>query len=59
MPNADTNGRIITQVIKEFISNHPMAHFVENFGTRDYLSMMSNSGVMVGNSSSGIIEAPS
>lgn len=59
MPNADTNGRIITQVIKEFISNHPMAHFVENFGTRDYLSMMANSGVMVGNSSSGIIEAPS
>ena len=59
MPNADTSGRIITQVIKEFISNHPSARFVENFGTRDYLSMMAHAGAMVGNSSSGIIEAPS
>lgn len=59
MPNADTSGRIIMQVIKDFISNHPSAHFVENFGTRDYLSMMSHAAIMVGNSSSGIIEAPS
>lgn len=59
MPNADTSGRIITQAIREFVSGHPSTRFVENLGTRDYLSMMAHAGVMVGNSSSGIIEAPS
>lgn len=59
MPNADTSGRIITHAIKEFVSNHPSARFIENLGTSDYLSMMAQAGVMVGNSSSGIIEAPS
>lgn len=59
MPNADTSGRVIAQAIKEFAGDHPSRCFVKNLGTRDYLSMMAYAGVMVGNSSSGIIEAPS
>lgn len=58
-PNADTHGRVITREIKEFVDNHPSARLINNLGTQDYLSMMSYAGVMVGNSSSGIIEAPS
>lgn len=58
-PNADTNGRVITHAITEFVGNHPSACLIDNLGTSDYLSMMSYAGAMVGNSSSGIIEAPS
>lgn len=58
-PNADTHGRAITRAITEFVDNHPLAGLIANFGTQDYLSMMSHSAVMVGNSSSGIIEASS
>lgn len=59
LPNADTHGRMIMLAIRKFIDNHPSACLIDNLGTQDYLSMMSHSGVMVGNSSSGIIEAPS
>jgi len=58
-PNADTGGRLIPQMIQDFVQTVPTACFVENLGTQDYLSMMSCAGAMVGNSSSGIIEAPS
>ena len=59
MPNADTGGRLIPRMIKEFVHTFPLARFVENLGTQDYLSMMFCAAAMVGNSSSGIIEAPS
>jgi UDP-hydrolysing UDP-N-acetyl-D-glucosamine 2-epimerase len=58
-PNADTHGRMIKQAIREFVGKHPTARLIDNLGTQDYLSMMSHSGLMAGNSSSGIIEAPS
>jgi len=58
-PNADTRGRIIDKEIKRFVDGHPSAHLVDNFGAHDYWSVMSLTGVMVGNSSSGLIEAPS
>jgi len=59
MPNADTHGRVIVHMIKDFVRNRPAAVYIENLGVRDYLSMMSCAAAMVGNSSSGIIEAPS
>ena len=59
MPNADTHWRIIADEIRKFVDAHSSARLVDNFGTRDYLSMMSFARVMVGNSSSGLIEAPS
>ena len=59
MPNADTNGRIIRRLIAEFVARHPRAHAVENFGTQGYFSLMAVAAAMVGNSSSGLIEAPS
>lgn len=57
MPNADTNGRIIRKLINEYIETHPDAHAVESLGTQGYFSTMALAKAMVGNSSSGIVEA--
>lgn len=59
LPNADTNGRIVIEQIKEYVCTHPAAQLVNNLGTQGYFSLMSQAVAMVGNSSSGIIEAAS
>lgn len=59
MPNADTAGRIVAQRIREFAKRHDQAFCVDNFGTQAYFSLMRIAAAMVGNSSSGIIEAAS
>jgi UDP-N-acetylglucosamine 2-epimerase (non-hydrolysing)/GDP/UDP-N,N'-diacetylbacillosamine 2-epimerase (hydrolysing) len=59
MPNADTRNDIIRQYIAEYVHAHPLAWSVENFGTQNYFGIMQFAAAMVGNSSSGIIEAPS
>jgi len=57
--NADTGGRIIRQKLTEFVAAHPAAWMLDNLGTRGYFSLMKVAAAMVGNSSSGLIEAPS
>jgi len=59
LPNADTNGRIIIRMLEAFVAAHPSAQLVANLGTQGYFSVMSLAAAMVGNSSSGLIEAPS
>ena len=59
LPNADTGGKTITRRVKEFTARHASARLVENLGTQDYFSFMSLAAAMVGNSSSGLVEAPS
>jgi UDP-hydrolysing UDP-N-acetyl-D-glucosamine 2-epimerase len=59
MPNADTGGRVIKHMIEEYVHTRSAAYVVDNLGTRGYFSMMAIASAMVGNSSSGIIEAPS
>jgi GDP/UDP-N,N'-diacetylbacillosamine 2-epimerase (hydrolysing) len=57
-PNSDAGGRRMIEVIKEF----EKFAFIKTFPSlprQEYLSLMKAAGVMVGNSSSGIIEAPS
>uniref|UniRef100_A0A7C2JWS8 UDP-N-acetylglucosamine 2-epimerase (Hydrolyzing) n=1 Tax=Schlesneria paludicola TaxID=360056 RepID=A0A7C2JWS8_9PLAN len=58
-PNADTSGRIIIQRIEQFVAAHPQAQVAVNLGTQGYFSAMRHAAAMVGNSSSGIIEAAS
>jgi GDP/UDP-N,N'-diacetylbacillosamine 2-epimerase (hydrolysing) len=59
MPNADAGGRIIRTMIKQYVSDHVMtATAFDSLGQVKYLSLMQHSSVIVGNSSSGIIEAP-
>ncbi len=59
MPNADTGGRIIRKLIDKFLSEHPDSKKAECLGTQGYFSAMALATAMVGNSSSGIVEAAS
>ena len=56
-PNADTGGRVIIDLIDGFVREHPSARAVPNLGVAGYFSLMRHARAMVGNSSSGLIEA--
>lgn len=58
-PNADTLGRTLIQRIEGFLETHPRARAVRSLGTQRYFSLLEHVAAMVGNSSSGILEAPS
>jgi len=58
-PNADTGGRRIIEVIKDYEQRYPFIKTFKSLPRREYLSLMKIASVMVGNSSSGIIDAPS
>lgn len=58
-PNADTSGRVIIREIEQFARTRPRVRVERNLGTVAYLSLMSHAAAMVGNSSSGIVEAAS
>jgi UDP-hydrolysing UDP-N-acetyl-D-glucosamine 2-epimerase len=58
-PNADTHGRVIIDAIREYTKSHANAAAVMNLGTDSYFSLMAYAAAMVGNSSSGIVEAAS
>lgn len=57
MPNADTMGSYVRQHLRAFIDQHPNAVGVESFGTIGYLSCMKYCRFMLGNTSSGFVEA--
>lgn len=58
--NADTDGRVINQLVDEYVAAHPdQAITFTSMGQRRYLSAMKYCAAVVGNSSSGIVEAPS
>ncbi len=59
LPNADTAGRTIIGAIRRFVAEHPRAWLVENLGTQAYFSLMRLAAAVVGNSSSGLLEAAS
>ncbi len=58
--NADTQGRLINQRIAEFCQDRPVDYrLYDNLGQQVYLSCLRHLDLMIGNSSSGLIEAPS
>lgn len=59
MPNADTGGLRLIQMIEEFVASHPNAHSFTSLGQKHYLSCIAQVDGVVGNSSSGLTEAPS
>ncbi|MDP8263020.1 MAG: UDP-N-acetylglucosamine 2-epimerase [Candidatus Ancaeobacter aquaticus] len=60
LPNADTEGRIILKRIEEYTKTRiKNTKIIESIGQLHYLSLLKYASIMVGNSSSGIIEAPS
>lgn len=60
MPNSDTDGRVIIKMIYDFVSKNPKQYkaFV-SLGQLRYLSALKHVDLVIGNSSSGLIEAPS
>jgi len=58
-PNADAGGREIRRLIETYVAAHPAARLVDSLGTPGYFALMGKAAAMVGNSSSGIIEAAS
>lgn len=59
MPNADTGGRAISERIRSYVDTHATARILDNLGTQAYFSLMRVARAMIGNSSSGLLEAPS
>ena len=49
----------IYKQIKNNVRNHDNFFFIKSMGSENYLSMISHVDLIIGNSSSGIIEAPS
>jgi GDP/UDP-N,N'-diacetylbacillosamine 2-epimerase (hydrolysing) len=59
-PNADTDGRIIIEMIDQYVSEHKdKAISFQSLGQIRYLSALQFVDAVVGNSSSGLLEAPS
>lgn len=58
-PNADTHGRSIARMIDEYVMTRPNARAYTSLGQLRYLSLLAQVDTVVGNSSSGIYEAPS
>lgn len=59
MPNADTAGSIIRKVLADNFSNSDRVFLVENLGAKGYFTAMKYCAFLLGNTSSGIIEAAS
>jgi GDP/UDP-N,N'-diacetylbacillosamine 2-epimerase (hydrolysing) len=59
MPNADTDGRVLFDMIRQFVATHPNARAYTSLGQLRYLSCIRHVDGVVGNSSSGLAEAPS
>ena len=58
-PNADTGGRVLIEQIERWVAtNKNRAKAFVSLGQQRYLSLMRQADVIVGNSSSGITEAP-
>lgn len=57
-PNADAGGREIIDYLNTY-GNHPFISIFKHIPRKEYLSLMSIASAIIGNSSSGIIEAPS
>ena len=59
LPNADTGGRALGVIVEEFVEARPNAFLFKSLGQRRYFSCLKHVDAVVGNSSSGLIEAPS
>jgi UDP-N-acetylglucosamine 2-epimerase (non-hydrolysing)/GDP/UDP-N,N'-diacetylbacillosamine 2-epimerase (hydrolysing) len=58
-PNADSGSRELIRRAEQFASKHRNSRVLVNLDHRTYLSLLRSAGVLVGNSSSGIIESTS
>jgi GDP/UDP-N,N'-diacetylbacillosamine 2-epimerase (hydrolysing) len=59
MPNADTDSRVITSMVEQYVAQHANARAYASLGQLRYLSCIAQVDGVVGNSSSGLLEVPS
>lgn len=60
LPNSDTDGRVIIQKIKDYVAkNSDKAFAITSLGKKRYYSALKYTTAVIGNSSSGLVEAPS
>ena len=57
--NSDTDGRIINSMIDDYVAKNDNTIAFKSMGQLNYLSALQFMDVVIGNSSSGLIEAPS
>lgn len=57
-PNADTDNRALTPMIQSFVAHHNNSAMFTSLGQLRYLSCLQHVDAVVGNSSSGLVEAP-
>lgn len=58
-PNADDGGRLIIPILEGYAKQYPnRVCAIPSLGQKRYLSAVKNAAVVIGNSSSGIIEVP-
>tara|TARA_B110000238_G_C16052584_1_gene406793 strand:- start:260 stop:1192 length:933 start_codon:yes stop_codon:yes gene_type:complete len=57
-PNADENSEDIIKKIKLFCKKNKNTYYKDSYGNELFLNLLKKCNLMIGNSSSGIIEAP-
>ena len=58
-PNADQDGRVIAQLVDDYVRRHQDRAIVfDSLGQVRYLSLLKHTNLVLGNSSSGLSEAP-
>jgi UDP-N-acetylglucosamine 2-epimerase (non-hydrolysing)/GDP/UDP-N,N'-diacetylbacillosamine 2-epimerase (hydrolysing) len=56
--NADNGGRAVNAILGEFVRDHQNTFLFDSLGAKRYLSLVKQASLVIGNSSSGIYEAP-
>lgn len=58
-PGVEQGSDSVLAAIRSFVAAHPNAVLVDHFGSRNYLAVMKSANAVIGNSSSGLVEAAS
>jgi UDP-hydrolysing UDP-N-acetyl-D-glucosamine 2-epimerase len=58
-PGVEQGSEIVLAAIRQFVKINPNTVLVDHFGSRNYLTVMNRAKLVVGNSSSGLVEAAS
>jgi GDP/UDP-N,N'-diacetylbacillosamine 2-epimerase (hydrolysing) len=58
-PGVEQGSDTVLAAIRRFVAAHANAVLVDHFGSRNYLAVMKSARVVIGNSSSGLVEASS
>ena len=58
MPNSDTDGRVLFQIIEEYVSSNIKSVVFTSLGQLRYISCLKYVDGVIGNSSSGLLEVP-